>query len=164
MNAAAPLFHKGFHSPIGYLSVHADERAITTIEFLDEEDEKAGDDSAILDLCVRELDAYFSGTLKIFSTPVRPAGTEFQQLVWLHVNEVPFGKTKTYGDIAKTCGDIKRSRAVGLANGSNPIPIIIPCHRIIGHNGKLTGYGGGLWRKEWLLRHEAKHSGRVEIF
>jgi methylated-DNA-[protein]-cysteine S-methyltransferase len=164
MTDAIPFFKTYYNSPIGGLLISSDEHAIRAIEFTDETNNRRTDGSVILDQCINELREYFEGSRKVFTVPVHAAGTEFQQKSWQLVCAVPFGRTQTYGEIAKRCGDIKLSRAVGLANGSNPIPIIIPCHRIIGQNGKLTGYGGGLWRKEWLLNHEARFSGRTELF
>src|SRR5690606_40805710 len=106
---------------------------------------------AILDLTRRELDAYFAGRLRAFSVPVAPRGTPFQQRVWAALREIPYGSTTTYGAIAAKLGAQAAVRAVGAANGANPIPIIVPCHRVIGANGSLTGFGGGLERKRFLL-------------
>lgn len=101
-----------------------------------------------------QLDEYFAGTREQFDLPLRPRGTDFQQRVWTGLLQIPFGATSTYGGLAARLGDRQASRAVGLANGKNPISIIVPCHRVIGADGSLTGYGGGLDRKLWLLRHE----------
>ncbi|PZM85857.1 MAG: cysteine methyltransferase [Candidatus Melainabacteria bacterium] len=110
------------------------------------------DDDAIPFVRAREeLFAYFAGTLERFSIPLKPTGTEFQLKVWDELLNIPFGQTISYGELACRVGNPKASRAVGLANGQNPISIIVPCHRVIGANGKLTGYGGGLPRKEFLL-------------
>jgi methylated-DNA-[protein]-cysteine S-methyltransferase len=105
--------------------------------------------------CVKQLDEYFDGKRKDFHVKLNPNGTEFQHKIWGIVADVTFGKTSTYQEIARRYGDVKSVRAVGNANSKNPIPIIIPCHRIIGTNGKLTGYAGGLLRKQWLLTHES---------
>lgn len=105
---------------------------------------------------MEELDAYFSGKLEEFKVPLKPSGSEFQEKVWNHLLKIPFAKTISYMQVAVQLGDVKSIRAVGTANGRNPIPIIIPCHRVIGSNGALTGYGGGLWRKKWLLDFERK--------
>jgi methylated-DNA-[protein]-cysteine S-methyltransferase len=107
---------------------------------------------------VRELRAYFAGELKEFDLPLVPQGTTFQQQVWSELCKIPYGETISYGTLACRIGNPKASRAVGLANGSNPIPIIIPCHRVIGSNGKLTGYGGGLPIKEKLLALERRQA------
>jgi AraC family transcriptional regulator, regulatory protein of adaptative response / methylated-DNA-[protein]-cysteine methyltransferase len=101
-----------------------------------------------------ELAAYFAGKLRHFDTPLQPAGTEFQQRVWQVLKSIPYGETRSYGDQARMLGNPKAVRAVARANGDNPIAIVVPCHRVIGADGKLTGYGGGLWRKRWLLHHE----------
>jgi methylated-DNA-[protein]-cysteine S-methyltransferase len=105
---------------------------------------------------VRQLRAYFAGELKDFDLPLAPKGTEFQQNVWAELCKIPYGETISYGELARRIGNPNASRAVGLANGSNPIPVVIPCHRVIGANGKLTGYGGGLPIKERLLALEKK--------
>lgn len=101
-----------------------------------------------------QLDAYFAGTLRAFDLPLAMVGTPFQRRVWAALMEIPHGTTISYGELAKRIGDPNASRAVGLANGRNPVSIIVPCHRVIGANGSLTGYGGGLDNKRWLLRHE----------
>jgi len=105
---------------------------------------------------IDQLHSYFAGELEAFDLPLAPEGTPFQQSVWRNLCEIPFGKTISYGELAQRIGNPKASRAVGLANGSNPIPIVIPCHRVIGSNGKLTGYGGGLPIKEKLLALERR--------
>ncbi|MCC6928996.1 MAG: methylated-DNA--[protein]-cysteine S-methyltransferase [Gemmatimonadaceae bacterium] len=107
----------------------------------------------------RQLDEYFAGTRLSFEIPLAPDGTEFQRRVWMALRDIPYAQTVSYGDIARGIGNPKGVRAVGLANGRNPISIIVPCHRVIGSNGSLTGYGGGLERKQWLLEHEARHGG-----
>jgi methylated-DNA-[protein]-cysteine S-methyltransferase len=103
----------------------------------------------------RQLDAYFAGDLRIFDLPLSPNGTEFQQTVWQELLKIPYGETISYGQLATRLGDPNLSRAVGAANGQNPISIIVPCHRVIGASGKLTGYAGGLETKQWLLDHES---------
>ncbi len=104
-----------------------------------------------------QLDEYFQGDRINFSLPLSPDGTEFQQQVWQALLEIPYGHTTSYGDIAKMINRPTAARAVGTANGANPIPIIIPCHRVIGSTGKLTGFGGGISTKKWLLAHEKKY-------
>ena len=104
---------------------------------------------------VRQLQGYFEGELRLFDLPIAPQGTDFQQIVWAALRELPFGERISYGEQARRIGRPSASRAVGLANGRNPISIIVPCHRVIGAGGSLTGYGGGLGRKRWLLEHEA---------
>jgi methylated-DNA-[protein]-cysteine S-methyltransferase len=103
---------------------------------------------------VRQLTQYFAGERRDFELPLAPCGTPFQQRVWQALTEIPYGVTWSYGQLAKRIGNPKASRAVGLANGSNPISILVPCHRVIGADGSLTGYGGGMERKQWLLAHE----------
>ena len=112
------------------------------------------EDAARLTDAVRQLGAYFAGELRRFDLPLAPAGTPFQQRVWQELLTIPYGETISYGELARRIGKPTGSRAVGLANGANPISIVIPCHRVIGTDGKLTGYGGGLKNKEWLLALE----------
>jgi methylated-DNA-[protein]-cysteine S-methyltransferase len=114
------------------------------------------DDLALFVEAKRQLTAYFEGKLTQFDLPLAPDGTEFQQRVWAELQNIPFGETISYGELARRIGNPNASRAVGLANGRNPLSIIIPCHRVIGANGKLTGYSGGLSRKERLLQLEAE--------
>ncbi len=142
------------HSPLGRLRLSADDGAITSILFVDEVDENPIPAEGVLKEAVEQLDAYFAGQLRRFDLPLRAEGTEFQKKVWQALKTIPYGQTASYLDIAKAIGNQKAVRAVGLANGKNPLTIVVPCHRVIGANGKLVGYGGGLWRKEWLLRHE----------
>jgi O-6-methylguanine DNA methyltransferase len=108
----------------------------------------------ILDQTAEQLDAYFSGSSTVFDLDLRAAGTPFQQRVWQALRTIPYGETVTYGELAQLLGQPTASRAVGLANGRNPISIIIPCHRVIGADGSMTGYGGGVTRKRWLLDFE----------
>lgn len=105
---------------------------------------------------IRQMKAFFAADLQQFDLPLKPEGTEFQRRVWAALCRIPFGETISYGELARRVGNPAASRAVGLANGSNPIAIIIPCHRVIGSNGKLTGYGGGLENKQWLLDFERR--------
>ena len=112
------------------------------------------EDATRLAHAVRQLRAYFAGELRRFELPLAPEGTPFQQRVWQELLNIPYGETISYGELARRIGKPTGSRAVGLANGANPISIVIPCHRVIGSNGKLTGYGGGLKTKEWLLALE----------
>jgi methylated-DNA-[protein]-cysteine S-methyltransferase len=111
-------------------------------------------DEAPLRLAIRELNEYFAGRLQQFSLALQPEGTDFQKRVWKELQQIPYGETISYGRLAERIGNPKASRAVGLANGANPISIVVPCHRVIGANGKLTGYGGGLSIKEKLLALE----------
>jgi methylated-DNA-[protein]-cysteine S-methyltransferase len=146
-------------SPIGDLRVIANAEAILAIEFSPFRGLADGrpfgdreDGNALLRAAVDQLDAYFARELRIFDLPLAPRGTEFQQKVWHELAQIPYGETTSYGEIAHRLGHTNAaSRAVGLANGKNPIPIVIPCHRVIGANGSLTGYAGGLERKQTLL-------------
>lgn len=148
-----------YKSPLGLLQIRGNEKGVNSLEFVDEEPinykEKP---NSILTQCVTELDEYFLGIRKTFSVPLLLTGTSFQIKVWNELLKIPFGVTRSYKEIAIQIGNEKASRAVGLANNKNPIAIIIPCHRIIGTNKKLIGYAGGLWRKEWLLKHEQTHN------
>lgn len=110
----------------------------------------------ILSECVRQLDEYFKGKRKEFTLDLLPRGTGFQRRAWEQLRQIPYGETISYSRQAERMGDKKACRAVGGANGKNPISIVIPCHRVIGKNGSLTGFGSGVWRKEWLLAHEKK--------
>lgn len=146
-------------SPVGKLLLAADESGLRFLLFAEgrtppsiEPDWKH--DSILLQEPMRQLRAFFAGELLRFDLPLAPQGTEFQKRVWNALLEIPFGETTSYGELARRLGNPTASRAVGLANGSNPIAIIIPCHRVIGSNGKLTGYGGGLPNKRWLLDFE----------
>jgi methylated-DNA-[protein]-cysteine S-methyltransferase len=146
-------------SPVGPLLLAADDEGLRLISFQrgkhaerPEPDWKEG--RAPLKEAIRQLRAYFAGELEEFALPLAPQGTEFQLRVWRKLCGIPYGATISYGELARRVGNPKASRAVGLANGSNPISIVIPCHRVIGSNGKLTGYGGGLPIKEKLLALE----------
>jgi methylated-DNA-[protein]-cysteine S-methyltransferase len=144
---------------VGRLLLTSDGHALTGLYMLDAGARMpAGEcihDSPVFTETAAELAEYFGGERKEFTIPLAPAGTTFQLSVWLELTRIPYGSTASYGDIAATLGKSPAaSRAVGLANGRNPISILIPCHRVIGADGSLTGYGWGLDRKEWLLRHE----------
>lgn len=118
----------------------------------------------LLQKALQQLEAYFAGKLKEFDLPLQPAGTAFQQNVWDQLVQIPYAATITYLHMAKRLGNVKAIRAAASANGKNPLAIIIPCHRVIGTDGKLTGYAGGLHRKQWLLEHEAKFGGSKPLF
>ncbi|WP_105614410.1 methylated-DNA--[protein]-cysteine S-methyltransferase [Vallitalea okinawensis] len=152
------LYTLDYKSPIGLIEIIGTDEAITSILFSDDRDNvenMLGEKTPqVMRDCYMEIDAYFKGELEDFSFPYQTSGTEFQKTVWTALTEVPYADTKSYKDIAVSIGNEKAIRAVGSANGKNKLSIVIPCHRIIGSNGKLTGYAGGLWRKEWLLQHE----------
>jgi methylated-DNA-[protein]-cysteine S-methyltransferase len=143
-----------YTSPLGTIELKGNEEGLYSVLFINEEKETTEKPHSSLKECIYQLEEYFSGIRKEFGLKLNPQGSEFQQKVWNHLLGVPFGKTASYLDISKRLGDENATRAVGNANGKNPIAIIIPCHRVIGSNGKLTGYAGGLGRKEWLLNHE----------
>ena len=158
-------FNTYFQSPIGWVEIKGTHEYVTSVMVYDEAKEVAINSIAVLEQCKQELQQYFAGILQEFTVPLQPQGTLFQKQVWQELTKIPYGDTKSYGKIATDLQDPNKSRAVGTANGQNPIWIILPCHRVIGENGKLTGYAGGLWRKEWLLEHEGKISGkRVNLF
>lgn len=146
-------------SPVGMLQLQCNENSITSVRFWEGKFSES-DQHDLLQDCQQQLEEYFTGQRKIFSLPLELNGTTFQSKVWTALQSIPYGRTISYMDLSKTLGDVKAIRAVGTANGRNMIAIIVPCHRVIGSNAKLTGYAGGLWRKQWLLEHEAKfHSG-----
>ncbi|MCB0153440.1 MAG: methylated-DNA--[protein]-cysteine S-methyltransferase [Anaerolineae bacterium] len=147
-----------YQSALGLIEIVATDQAVKSLYFIEPDARDATAESAngspALTECVRQLDDYFAGELSEFELALDPDGTDFQKAVWQQLTTIPFGKTVAYLDIARGLGNEKAVRAVGAANGQNPISIIIPCHRVIGSDGSLTGYGGGLWRKAWLLKHE----------
>jgi methylated-DNA-[protein]-cysteine S-methyltransferase len=148
------LFTQTLDSPIGLLQIVCSHTALAAIHFSEHQVTAGPGESELLSEVIRQLQQYFSGERTEFDLPLNPQGTPFQKTVWQALQTVPFGKTASYKAIAEAIGNPKAVRAVGLANARNPIPIVIPCHRIIGSNGKLTGYAGGLWRKEYLLNLE----------
>ena len=141
------------NSPLGITKIVGDENGISEISVLNE-----GQVSSIIPLVlqnsVSQLQDYFDGKRTDFTFPLHPKGTDFQQRVWKELLNIPFGKTMSYLELSKKLGNLKAIRAVASANGKNPIWIVIPCHRVIGTDGSLTGYAGGLWCKKWLLEHE----------
>jgi methylated-DNA-[protein]-cysteine S-methyltransferase len=152
-----------FQSPIGRLLLTSDGTALTGLYMEPSRKAQSTDgwteDAAVAPLpaTLRQLTEYFGGTRRDFDLPLRMQGTEFQKRVWRELTEIPYGQTWSYGELAKRIDNPSASRAVGLANGRNPISILVPCHRVIGADGSLTGYGGGLDRKRWLLAHEGLH-------
>ena len=145
-----------FASPIGLLVLSASETALTGVYFPKGRRVRIGSagENEILVATKRQLTEYFAGKRTTFDVPLEAEGTPFEQRVWKLLRAIPYGTTTSYGDLARRLGDPKEARAVGAANGKNPIPIIVPCHRVVGSNGDLTGFGGGLERKRWLLEHE----------
>jgi methylated-DNA-[protein]-cysteine S-methyltransferase len=156
--AVAKEYSAYYNSQIGVIEITSSEKGILSLDFAD----KAGGNTELpecLNDCLLQLDEYFKGKRKEFSVEILPSGTDFQMKVWEKLREIPYGKTASYADIAEAAGNRKAVRAVGGANNKNKIAIIIPCHRVIGSNGSLTGYAGELWRKEWLLNHEKNYGG-----
>lgn len=144
-------------TPLGYAKIIGDHNGITSVSILDKsENTSESIPESLLD-CVSQLKAYFNNKLKSFDLKLNPEGTDFQKKVWKQLEKIPYGKTISYLDLAKQLGDAKTIRAAASANGKNPIWIIVPCHRVIGTDGSLTGYAGGLYRKQWLLNHETEH-------
>jgi methylated-DNA-[protein]-cysteine S-methyltransferase len=161
--------HIVIESPVGPLTLVAEDGALVGLymnlqrhrpddDELGEEDRR-GRQAEPFQATADQLDAYFAGTLTAFTVPLAPRGSEFQQRVWAALREIPYGQTESYGELAARIGSPGGARAVGLANGKNPIGIVIPCHRVVGSNGNLTGYGGGLDRKKQLLDLELAVSG-----
>lgn len=142
-----------YASPIGWVQVTVTSAGVASLQFVDES--AAGVKAeGILGAALSQLEEYFTGKRRTFDLPLALAGTDFQRAVWQHLLTIPYGQTTSYGEVAQAIGRPMAVRAAGAANGRNPIAIIVPCHRVVGADGSLTGYGGGLWRKEWLLRHE----------
>jgi len=143
-------------TPLGIAKVVSDEVGIQEISVLDEKIniENSADIPQVLKDCICQLEEYFEGKRTEFNLNLTPKGTDFQQKVWHELNKIPFGKTCSYLELSKKLGDVKAIRAVASANGKNPLWVVAPCHRVIGSDGSLTGYAGGLWRKKWLLEHE----------
>ena len=151
------ILYKVVDSPVGGLRLAASEAGLTAITWHDApaNGEDRSPTCETLQQAEQELREYFSGQRRVFSIPLDMQGTEFQLAVWRALLEIPFGTTRSYGELAASLGNPQACRAVGAANGRNPIPIVVPCHRVIGSTGKLTGFGGGLPMKEFLLRLEA---------
>jgi methylated-DNA-[protein]-cysteine S-methyltransferase len=148
------LFTTHYKTPIGTAKIVGDFNGIQSVSVLDDDIETSKEIPICLQDCVLQLEEYFKGKRDSFNLTVNPKGTKFQIKVWKELLNIPFGKTKSYLEQSKALGDVKAIRAVASANGKNPIWIIIPCHRVIGSDGSLTGYAGGIWRKKWLLAHE----------
>ena len=149
-------FKRTIHTPIGSLMLLADEGGICALKFAAQREER-GEHPFLLQ-AEDELNEYFAGRRRRFSVPLSINGTDFQKKVWRALAEIPYGKTAGYQEIAAAIGNPKACRAVGMANHVNPVPILVPCHRVVGKNGKLTGYAGGLEIKEFLLNLERKHA------
>jgi methylated-DNA-[protein]-cysteine S-methyltransferase len=160
-------------SPVGELTLAANDDGLAAVYFeqhkyghsVDERRDWTRDDhgsnpaSRALEAARHQLTEYFAGRLRAFDLPLAPTGTRFQHHVWSELRQIPFGATSSYGELARRLGDPGAARAVGAANGRNPLSIVVPCHRVIGANGSLTGFGGGIERKRWLLAHETRVTG-----
>jgi methylated-DNA-[protein]-cysteine S-methyltransferase len=162
---------KLYPTPLGSVRINISEGYLNELSFVNEKDNLLQVDTTqllpvnenIFQECIKQLDEYFSGNRKIFQLPIRQAGTEFQQKVWKELMTIPFGKTITYLELAQRLGNVKSIRAAAAANGQNHLWIVVPCHRVIGSNGSLTGYAGGLPMKKWLLEHENKYANGVSL-
>jgi len=141
-------------SPLGFTKIIGDEMGIVSVTVLNSEEKETDIIPVALEDCVMQLNEYFEGSRKSFNLKLQLEGTDFQKKVWQELLKIPYGKTMSYLKLSKQLGDVKAIRAVANANGKNPLWIIVPCHRVIGTNGSLTGYAGGLHRKQWLLEHE----------
>lgn len=157
------MYKAFYRSPVGVLEIISDSHAITHIAFVRNEDKEIPAELGkytpeVIKQCIAELEEYFAGTRKQFDVAIKLDGTDFQLRVWKELQKIPYGLTITYTEQALRLGDVKAIRAIGTCNGKNPIAIIVPCHRVIGLNGSLTGYAGGIEKKKWLLLHEQEHS------
>jgi methylated-DNA-[protein]-cysteine S-methyltransferase len=155
--------HRAYcESPIGLLEITGGRSGIESVSFVERRKGRKERSGSIADVpqmlqeCASQLKEYFEGSRKTFELRLAPSGTVFQKRVWKALLGIPWGRTKSYRDVARTIGSPLAARAVGGANHRNRIVVVIPCHRVVGSDGQLTGYGGGLWRKEWLLAHEAR--------
>jgi methylated-DNA-[protein]-cysteine S-methyltransferase len=151
------LYYTYYESPIGLLRIGGNDQYIAELTYVDNQDQITRGEPGISDVihqCTEQLIEFFQGRRREFNIPVHQEGTEFQKRVWGELMEIPYGRTISYMDLAKRLGDPKVIRAAASTNGRNNISIIVPCHRVIGSDKTLVGYGGGLWRKKWLLQHE----------
>jgi len=142
------------NTPVGTLEIKGDEKGIASVHFLDTDKKTSAPIPECIQPIARQFQEYFEGTRTVFNIKLNPEGTSFQKKVWKQLEKIPYAKTVSYQEIANRLGDPKVIRAAAAANGKNPIAILIPCHRVIGSDGSLTGYAGGLHRKKWLLDHE----------
>jgi methylated-DNA-[protein]-cysteine S-methyltransferase len=162
-----PTRYTWLETPLGGALLTAEGDALTRVslgapaEAVRPEWERVSSGPGVLAEACGQLAEYFAGARTAFDLPLAPTGTAFQQRVWAALADVPYGATATYLDVARALGDVKATRAVGAANGRNPLGVVVPCHRVVGADGSLTGYAGGLDRKRWLLRHEAAVRGRA---
>ena len=145
-----------YDSPIGIIAITEEDGFITSVYALDEEQEATLPDTIALKMAVDQLDEYFAGKRLVFDLPLKQQGSDFQQKVWQQLCKIDFGKTISYGQQSKLMSNPLGIRAIASANGKNQLLIVVPCHRVIGSDGSLTGFGAGIWRKKWLLEHEAR--------
>ena len=150
----SPNYIKYYQTPIGWTEIRSNEEAVTNLVIVDEPGENSETVPAVINECIAQLDEYFMGIRKEFTVSINPVGTPFQERVWAALCRIPYGSIKTYGELSEVVGGRNNTRAVGSAAHYNPILILVPCHRLIGVNGNLTGFAAGLPRKEWLLYHE----------
>ncbi|HEY8928127.1 MAG TPA: methylated-DNA--[protein]-cysteine S-methyltransferase [Mucilaginibacter sp.] len=148
-----------YKSPIGVMRITEEDGVISSVYALDEEHEVLPPETPLLLQAVRELDEYFAGTRKVFELPLQQQGSAFQQQVWDELSKIGYGKTISYLQQSKFMNNPLGIRAIASANGKNHLLIVVPCHRVIGSDGSLTGFGAGIWRKKWLLEHEARVMG-----
>ncbi len=146
-------------TPIGMVRVTQEDNFISAVYFVDSRTEIIPPDTLLLKLAVLQLDEYFAGKRRTFDFPIKQQGSDFQQQVWQCLLRIDYGKTVSYAHQSKLMNNPLAIRAIAAANGQNHLAVVVPCHRVIGSNGKLTGYAGGLWRKKWLLEHEAQTAG-----
>lgn len=157
------IYHLFYESPVGWIKIETSHEKVTGAHFC--ETKNIGDDPNDLTLeTKKQLQEYFDKKRKVFDLKIEMTGTNFQKKVWQELLNIPYGKTISYLQLSKYIDNTKAIRAVGHANGQNPLPIIVPCHRVIGSDGSLTGYGGGLWRKKWLLQHEGSLPQELNLF
>lgn len=154
-----PFYYSTYTSSIGPMRIKATENSIYEILFTDETSDSDMHQPPVLLECIKQLEAYFAGHLRQFDIAVNPGGTPFQQAVWEQLRALPYGTTTTYLKLAELSGEAKNTRAIAGAIAKNPLAVLIPCHRVLGSNGSLTGYAWGLVRKQWLIDHEARCSG-----
>jgi len=145
------------NSPLGLTKIIGDKDGVTQVTIINSQEKITDIIPSELKDCAIQLQEYFDGSRKHFDLKLNPQGTDFQKTIWKFLEEIPFGKTLSYLQLSKQLGDVKAIRAVANANGKNPLWIIVPCHRVIGSDGSLTGYAGGLYRKQWLINHENEY-------
>lgn len=167
MSIAPPAVYTELDSPIGRLTLTGNGRALTGVHLAERPTAGGrrddGDDEALRE-ARRQFAEYFAGERRVFDLPLEALGTAFQRGVWQALRDIPHAETISYGELARRIGNPQARRAVGLANGRNPLPIVVPCHRVIGTNGRLVGFRGGLERKRWLLAHEQAHAPAAKEF